>query len=66
MENKLKALKARNDYLLCIDSANAALQKYFMEDFPKLAQVSFKQTHASALTEMKPASLVISSEHCLF
>jgi len=41
MENKLKALKARNDYLLCIDSANAALQKYFLEDFPKLAQVSF-------------------------
>ncbi|XP_041347523.1 SLIT-ROBO Rho GTPase-activating protein 1-like isoform X3 [Gigantopelta aegis] len=30
--NKLKALKARNDYLLCIEAANAAITKYFSDD----------------------------------
>lgn len=37
-ENKLKAMKARNEYLLTIDSTNAALKKYFTEDFPKLVE----------------------------
>uniref|UniRef100_A0A5S6R1P1 Rho-GAP domain-containing protein n=1 Tax=Trichuris muris TaxID=70415 RepID=A0A5S6R1P1_TRIMR len=31
-EYRLKALKARNEYLLCVESANAALHKYFAED----------------------------------
>uniref|UniRef100_A0A914V8W3 F-BAR domain-containing protein n=2 Tax=Plectus sambesii TaxID=2011161 RepID=A0A914V8W3_9BILA len=35
-EFKLKALKARNEYLLCIDAANAALHKYFAEDLSDL------------------------------
>ncbi|KAJ8302227.1 hypothetical protein KUTeg_021214 [Tegillarca granosa] len=35
-ENKLKALKARNDYLLCIDSANGAINKYFSDDISDL------------------------------
>ncbi|CAG0925939.1 unnamed protein product, partial [Notodromas monacha] len=29
---RTKALKARNDYLLCMDAANAALHKYFVDD----------------------------------
>nr|XP_011416165.2 SLIT-ROBO Rho GTPase-activating protein 1 isoform X6 [Crassostrea gigas] len=35
-ENKLKALKARNDYLLCVESANAAVGKYFSDDISDL------------------------------
>ncbi|XP_069141663.1 SLIT-ROBO Rho GTPase-activating protein 1-like isoform X3 [Argopecten irradians] len=35
-ENKLKALKARNDYLLCIEAANAAINKYFSDDISDL------------------------------
>ena len=40
MDNKLKALKARNDYLLAIDAANAAIKKYFVEDLPLLVEVN--------------------------
>ncbi|XP_076448200.1 SLIT-ROBO Rho GTPase-activating protein 1-like isoform X3 [Babylonia areolata] len=35
-ENKLKALKARNDYLLCIEAANSAISKYFSDDISDL------------------------------
>lgn len=38
-ENKLKALKARNDYLLCIESANSAISKYFSDDISDLMDV---------------------------
>lgn len=38
-ENKLKALKARNDYLLCVESANAAVGKYFSDDISDLIDV---------------------------
>ena len=40
-EFKLKALKARNEYLLCVDAANAALHKYFAEDLSDLIDVTF-------------------------
>ena len=39
-KNKLKALRARNDYLLCVEAANAAVNKYFVEDLPDLIDVS--------------------------
>ena len=39
-DNKLKALKARNEYLLCLDAANAAVHKYFTDDLPDLIDVS--------------------------
>ena len=39
-ENKLKALKARNDYLLSIDAANAAVRRYYVEDVSDLIDVS--------------------------
>ena len=39
-ENKLKALKARNDYLLCLESANSAVNKYFADDISDLMDVS--------------------------
>ncbi|XP_064633392.1 SLIT-ROBO Rho GTPase-activating protein 1-like isoform X4 [Lineus longissimus] len=35
-EAKLKSLKARNDYLLCIDAANAAVQRYYVDDLSDL------------------------------
>lgn len=38
-ENKLKALKSRNDYLLCIESANAGVSKYFADDISDLIDV---------------------------
>ena len=38
-ENQMKAMQARNEYLLTIDDANAALEKYFVEDLPLLIEV---------------------------
>jgi len=35
-ETKVKAFKARNDYLMTIESVNAALQKYCSNDVPDL------------------------------
>jgi SLIT-ROBO Rho GTPase activating protein len=39
-ENKKKALKSRNEYLLCLDAANAAVHKYYVDDIPDLIDVS--------------------------
>jgi len=39
-EHNLKALKARNEYRLCIDSANAAIRKFYVDDLPELINVS--------------------------
>ena len=33
---RLKATKARNEYLLCMDAANASIQKYFVDDLSDL------------------------------
>ena len=38
--NKLKALHARNEYLLNIEVANAAIKKYFSDDVSDLMDVS--------------------------
>ncbi|KAM7294509.1 SLIT-ROBO Rho GTPase-activating protein 3 isoform X2 [Ixodes scapularis] len=35
-EVRLQCLKARNEYLLCMESANAAIHKYFVEDLSDL------------------------------
>lgn len=35
-EVRLQCLKARNEYLLCMESANAAVHKYFVEDLSDL------------------------------
>ena len=39
-DSKLKALKSRNEYLLCLDAANAAVNKYYRDDLPNLVDVS--------------------------
>ena len=33
---RLKATKARNEYLLCMDAANSSIQKYFVDDLSDL------------------------------
>ncbi|CAG7729345.1 unnamed protein product [Allacma fusca] len=33
---RIKALKAKNEYILCMDAANAAVQKYFVDDLSDL------------------------------
>ena len=35
----LKALKARNEYVLCMDAANAAVHKYFIDDLSDIIDV---------------------------
>ena len=42
-ESWLKALKARNDYLLCVEAANSAINKYFSDDISDLMDVSLSQ-----------------------
>lgn len=37
---KLKALKARNEYLLCLEASNTTIQKYFVDDLSDLIDVS--------------------------
>lgn len=39
---KVKCLKARNEYLLCVQAANAALHKYFADDLSDVIDVSFE------------------------
>jgi len=39
IESGLKAAKARNEYILCLEAANAAVQKYFTEDIHDLINV---------------------------
>ena len=35
----LKALKARNEYVLCMDAANSAVHKYFIDDLSDIIDV---------------------------
>jgi hypothetical protein len=41
-ETKVKAFKARNEYILSINSANACISKYSTEDIGDLVDVGFK------------------------
>lgn len=38
----LKALKARNEYVLCMDAANSAVHKYFIDDLSDIIDVSIR------------------------
>ena len=38
----LKALKARNEYVLCMDAANSAIHKYFIDDLSDIIDVTIK------------------------
>ena len=37
---RLKATKARNEYLLCMEAANSSIQRYFVEDLSDIIDVS--------------------------
>lgn len=39
---KLKALKARNEYVLCLEASNTTIHKYFVDDLSDLIDVSYK------------------------
>ncbi|CAL4060574.1 unnamed protein product, partial [Meganyctiphanes norvegica] len=44
---KMKALKARNEYILSMDSANAAIHKYFVEDLSDIVDCMDFGFHSS-------------------
>ncbi|KAI4893130.1 hypothetical protein NFI96_021467 [Prochilodus magdalenae] len=46
-ENKLKVMKARNEYLLTLEAANAALFKYYIQDLSHLIDCCDLGYHAS-------------------
>lgn len=50
MESKLKCAKARNDYLLSLHAANAAISNYYVRDVADLLDVSPSSTQAGART----------------
>ena len=39
LESKQKALVARNEYLLSLDTANAAIQRYYCDDLHNIINV---------------------------
>jgi hypothetical protein len=47
-EAKLKALKARNEYILCLEASNTTIHKYFVDDLSDLIDVSRLSAHAHA------------------
>lgn len=40
---RLKALKAKNEYQLCLEASNTTIHKYFVEDLSDLIDVSGQQ-----------------------
>ncbi|GAU93561.1 hypothetical protein RvY_05486 [Ramazzottius varieornatus] len=52
-EAKLKLLKARNEYLLSLNSANAALHKYFAEDLPEIMDCMDFGLHRAVTSALK-------------
>ena len=42
---RLKATKARNEYLLCMEAANSSIQRYFVEDLSDIIDVRFKRIY---------------------
>ncbi|CAH1784128.1 unnamed protein product [Owenia fusiformis] len=52
-ENKTKCLKARNEYLLYIDAANAAMNKYFVQDVSDLIDCMDHGFHSAIDSSLK-------------
>lgn len=46
-EARVKATRARNEYLLCMDAANSSIQKYFVDDLSDLIDVRKKKMHTN-------------------
>lgn len=62
MDAKLKALKARNEYILSMDSANAAIHKYFVEDLSDIVDCMDFGFHSSIARALLTH---VSGEECL-
>lgn len=54
-ENKLKSIKARNEYLLTLEATNASIFKYYIHDLSDLIDVSTGERKGGAgiLSQMK-------------
>jgi len=61
LESRLKAVKARNEYILCLEAANAAMQKYFNDDMHDLINVCFWHVYLLCLLSCKAEALRMSS-----
>uniref|UniRef100_A0AAX7V8Y0 SLIT-ROBO Rho GTPase-activating protein 1 n=1 Tax=Astatotilapia calliptera TaxID=8154 RepID=A0AAX7V8Y0_ASTCA len=67
-ENKLKTVKARNEYLLTLEATNASVFKYYIHDLPDIIDVSKLQSVQSELSlrltqlQTRLASLKIENE----
>lgn len=48
-ENKLKTLKARNEYLLTLEATNASVFKYYIHDLPDIIDVRLRLFSPSPL-----------------
>lgn len=48
-ENKLKTLKARNEYLLTLEATNASVFKYYIHDLPDIIDVSIHVWHKTSV-----------------
>ena len=66
-ENKLKALKARNEYLLTLEATNASVFKYYIHDLPDIIDVSGPSQRLSiALCCLSTVSVYIIYQLLLF
>lgn len=52
-ENKLKALKARNEYLLTLEATNASVFKYYIHDLPDIIDVSERYLRRQEVFKIK-------------
>lgn len=52
LENKLKSIKARNEYLLTLEATNSSVFKYYIHDLPDLIDVSME---VSGCDRLQPA-----------
>lgn len=57
-ENKLKTLKARNEYLLTLEATNASVFKYYIHDLPDIIDVSLRNAEFTT-TPMGSVVLVL-------
>lgn len=53
-ENKLKTLKARNEYLLTLEATNASVFKYYIHDLPDIIDVSRWRSREERTENQKP------------
>lgn len=53
-ENKLKTLKARNEYLLTLEATNASVFKYYIHDLPDIIDVSRRSSREERTESQRP------------